>query len=216
VPVFASFQATGTADCVTYQDVRHEFPAPGEDRECRSIEGISDRNSLGRTWVQNPCVDSGLRSLPSGRPEAGLGGRQAAPRNDGLKLLFLRLSKVIFVDYRPIPIVVKDYSDQIEWIAGGAVRRTFRASVGMRQPNRQGRVMGHSACQCSERQRRVPTLAQGNALGLHRKPNISPERVVNKTIIEKFVSYYQYITISSQALCPVRVQNVFQARITTF
>jgi len=35
--------------------------------------------------------------------------------------------------------------------------------------------MSHSACECSERQRRAPTLAQGNALGWHRKTNPSPE-----------------------------------------
>jgi hypothetical protein len=62
----------------------------------------------------------------------------------------------------------------------------------------------------------VQLLAQGNALDNAVPIPLSPERVVNKTINEKFVSYYQYITISSQTLCPVRVQNVFQARITTF
>ena len=36
---FAFFQATGAADRVTYQDVRHEFPVPGENREFRGITG---------------------------------------------------------------------------------------------------------------------------------------------------------------------------------
>ena len=36
--------------------------------------------------------------------------------------------------------------------------------------------MRHITCECSQRQRRAPTLAQGNALGLHRKTNPSPER----------------------------------------
>ena len=36
---FASFRASGADDRVTCQDVRHEFPGPGEHRELRGITG---------------------------------------------------------------------------------------------------------------------------------------------------------------------------------
>jgi hypothetical protein len=51
---------------------------------------------------------------------------------------------------------------------------TYAGATRMRQ--RWRRFQLHTACESSQRQRRAPTLAQGNALGLHRQTNPSPER----------------------------------------
>ena len=48
---FAFFQATGAADRVTYQDVRHEFPVPGKTGNLGGTTG----NSRDGHWGSMRC-----------------------------------------------------------------------------------------------------------------------------------------------------------------
>jgi hypothetical protein len=169
-------------DRVRYQDVRHEFPVPAKAGNCRGIAG-------------NVCREIGIGSVAHGLSLQG-------SRWEARRLGKTDSTVGLFRYYRP---PLRTCQGLFLRLANGGrplLAHEVRPYSGLHQPNRHGCVVGHSACQCSERQRRAPTLAQGNALGLHRKPNVSPESAIK--FLKTLIISMSYWCLPEK--CPSRVQ----------